>query len=64
MALKAVLIGPRGTVFKDGIAQTGLLNDLIMFIRRMQARGVHVGLWSRHAVNYNHQGKQKLSRAI
>jgi hypothetical protein len=57
MALKAVLIGPRGTVFKDGTAQTGLLNDLIMFIQRMQARGVHVGLWSRHAVNYDHRGK-------
>jgi hypothetical protein len=56
MPLKAVLIGPRGTVFKDGTAQTGLLNDLIMFIQRMQARGVHVGLWSRHAVNYNHRG--------
>jgi hypothetical protein len=57
MALKAILIGPRGTVFKDRIAQTGLLNDLIMFIQRMQARGVHIGLWSRHAVNYSHRGR-------
>ena len=57
MALKAVLIGPRGTVFKDGRAEAKLLNELILFIHRMQARGVHVGLWSQHPVSYNNQGR-------
>ena len=52
MPLKAVLIGPRGTVFKDGKVQPGVLNELVMFIRRMQAKGVHVGLWSQHPVGY------------
>jgi hypothetical protein len=52
MSLKVVLIGPRGTVFKDGRAQTQLLNDLILFIRRMHQRGVHVGLWSQHPTTY------------
>jgi hypothetical protein len=56
MPLKAVLIGPRGTVFKDNKAQTRLLDDLIQFIRRMNALKVHVGLWSQHPVNYNEQG--------
>jgi hypothetical protein len=50
MPLKAVLIGPRGTVFKDGSADPKLLDDLIIFIRRMHDLGVHVGLWSRHKV--------------
>ena len=27
-----------------------LLDGLVIFIKRMQAKGVHVGLWSRHAV--------------
>ncbi|HLG44728.1 MAG TPA: phosphoribosyltransferase [Reyranella sp.] len=57
MALKVVLIGPRGTVFKDGRAQTQLLNDLILFIRRMHQRGVHVGLWSQHPVTYGSAGQ-------
>jgi hypothetical protein len=57
MALKAVLIGPRGTVFKDGNAQTGILNDLVLFIRRMHAKGVHVGLWSQHPVSYRQQDR-------
>ena len=25
------------------------LDGLVIFIKRMQAKGVHVGLWSRHA---------------
>jgi hypothetical protein len=50
MALRAVLIGPDGTVFKDGRADQTLLDGLVIFIKRMQAKGVHVGLWSRHAV--------------
>jgi hypothetical protein len=48
MSLKLVLVGPRGTVFKDGHARTELLTQLATFIRRMHARGVRVGLWSRH----------------
>jgi hypothetical protein len=52
MPLKAVLIGPRGTVFKEGKVQPGVLNDLVMFIGRMQAKGVHVGLGSQHPVGY------------
>src|SRR5271155_4482558 len=59
MALKAVLIGPRGTVYKDGKAQTNLLKDLIVFIRRMCGLGVHVGLWSRHSITYTHQGRSE-----
>jgi hypothetical protein len=59
MALKAVLIGPRGTVYKDGKAQPDLLNDLIEFILRMQKRGVHVGLWSQHPVAYRQQGRSE-----
>ena len=55
MALKVVLIGPRGTVFKDGQAQTEILNDLVLFIRRMHATGVHVGLWSQHPASYRQQ---------
>ncbi len=59
MALKAVLIGPRGTVFKGGTAQTGLLNDLIIFIRHMHGLGVHVGLWSQHPTDYTEQGRRE-----
>ena len=59
MALKAVLIGPRGTVYKDGKAQTNLLEDLIIFIRRICSLGVHVGLWSRHSITYTHQGQSE-----
>ena len=47
MGLKAVLIGPHGTVYQNGQAQPQLLGDLVLFIQRMQAKGVHVGLWSR-----------------
>jgi hypothetical protein len=57
MTLKVVLIGPRGTVYKDGKAQTKLLNDLILFIRRMHQRGVHVGLWSQHPATYTNGGQ-------
>ena len=57
MSLKVVLIGPRGTVFKDGRAQTQLTDNLILFIRRMHQRGVHVGLWSQHPVNYTIGGR-------
>jgi hypothetical protein len=63
MALKAVLIGPRGTVFKDGNAQTGILNDLVLFIRRMHAKGVHVGLWSQHPVSYRHSIERIMERS-
>jgi hypothetical protein len=59
MTLKAVLIGPRGTIYKDGKAQTNLLEDLIVFIRRMFDLGVHVGLWSRHSITYTHQGQSE-----
>jgi hypothetical protein len=57
MALKAVLIGPRGTVYKDGRAQTNLLEDLVVFIRHMSGLGVRVGLWSRHSITYRQQGQ-------
>ena len=40
-----------------GEAQTQLLNDLILFIRRMHQRGVHVGLWSQHPATYTSGGK-------
>jgi hypothetical protein len=56
MPLKAVLIGPRGTVYQNGKAQPSLLRDLVLFIQRMQAKGVHVGLWSRHPVTYTSRG--------
>jgi hypothetical protein len=59
MALKVVLIGPRGTVYKDGKAQTTLLNNLILFIRKMHQRGVHVGLWSQHPTTYSSGGKSE-----
>ena len=42
MALRAVLIGPDGTVYKDGRADQALLDGLVVFIKRMQAKGVHV----------------------
>ena len=48
MALKLVLVGPRGTVFKDGKATGGLLLGLVEFIKRMHALRVKVALWSRH----------------
>lgn len=57
MPLKAVLIGPHGTVFKDGKVQPALLSELVLFIRRMNAKGVHVGLWSQHPVNYQQQDR-------
>jgi hypothetical protein len=61
MALKVVLIGPRGTVFKDGKVQAALLREFVLFIQRMQAKGVHVGLWSQHyPVSYRHQGGEEL----
>ena len=59
MALRAVLIGPRGTIYKDGKAQTNILNDLIVFFRRMDSLGVHVGLWSRHSITYTQQGQSE-----
>jgi methionine salvage enolase-phosphatase E1 len=57
MPLKAVLIGPRGTVFKEGKVHPGLLSELVLFIRRMNAKGVHVGLWSQHPVGYRQQDR-------
>jgi hypothetical protein len=68
MSLKAVLIGPRGTVYQHGQAQPNLLRDLILFIQRMHARNVHVGLWSRHPVTCTSGGRTEsveayLSRA-
>lgn len=56
MALKLVLVGPRGTVFKDGKAETVLLNHLVEFIKRMAAKGVRVALWSRHPTNITSGG--------
>jgi hypothetical protein len=56
MPLKAVLIGPHGTVFKEGKVQPALMSDLVLFIRRMTANGIHVGLWSQHPVTYRHRG--------
>ena len=68
MPLKAVLIAPHGTVYQNGQAQPNLLEELVLFIKRMQARGVHVGLWSRHPVNCTSHGRTErvetfLSRA-
>ena len=51
MALKLVLVGPKGTVFQDGQAKTVLLDHLVEFIKRMAAKGVCVALWSRHPTN-------------
>jgi hypothetical protein len=68
MPLKAVLIAPHGTVYQNGQAQPNLLEELVLFIQRMQARGVHVGLWSRHPVTCTSHGRTErvetfLSRA-
>jgi hypothetical protein len=57
MALKLVLIGPRGTIFQDGKASILLLDHLVEFIKRMAARGVRVALWSRHPVTITVPGK-------
>ena len=57
MALKLVLVGPRGTVFQDGQAKTILLNHLVEFIKRMAAKGVRVALWSRHPTTITTAGK-------
>jgi hypothetical protein len=57
MALKAVLIGPRGTLYKDGRAQVRLLDELVNFIKHMRGLGIHVGLWSRHTHSYIEHGK-------
>jgi hypothetical protein len=59
VALKAVLIGPNGTVYRNGKIQTHLLADLVTFIQRMNQKGVHVGLWSQHPVTYTYQGKSQ-----
>lgn len=57
MTLKLVLVGPRGTVFKDGQAKTLLLDHLVEFIKRMAARGVKVALWSRHPTTLTPAGQ-------
>jgi len=53
MALKLVLVGPKGTVFQDGNARKDLLAGLVGFIRRMDVKGVRVALWSRHVTTFN-----------
>jgi hypothetical protein len=58
MALKLVLVGPRGTVFQSGQAKTILLDHLVEFIQRMAARGVRVALWSRHPTTITTSGSQ------
>lgn len=46
MTLKLMLISPNGTVFQDGKALVSVLDDLAQMIRRLDARGVQVALWS------------------
>ena len=60
MGLKLVLVGPRGTVFKDGTATAELLQGLVDFIKRMHAVGVKVALWSRHPVTANSKSSQSM----
>lgn len=52
MALKLILIGPQGTVGSDGKASTAIIDDLVKFIKRMQAKGVRVAFWSRTQYMY------------
>jgi hypothetical protein len=64
MALKLVLVGPKGTVYKDGSAKTNLIRDLVSFIKRMDAEGVQVAIWARHPTVYTVDGKQERVEAF
>jgi hypothetical protein len=53
MVLKLVLVSPSGTVYQDGHAKIELLDETVVLIQRLYARGVQVAIWSRHQTTVN-----------